>query len=228
MRYLGGKARISKYIISILMNDRKFDQWYVEPFVGGANIICEIPGKRIGNDNCEYLIALLKAIQLGWVPPDMITKEQYYYIKQNQDKYSKELVGFVGFLCSFGGIWFGGYAQNKRGDNFAMSGKNVLLKLSENIKDVIFTCKDYREMEIPKNSLIYCDPPYLNTLGYGEKFNHNIFWDWCREKTKEGHTVFISEYKAPQDFECVKEIGNKNILNSNKIKNTTEKLFISK
>ena len=72
----------------------------------------------------------------------------------------------------------------------------------------------------------YCDPPYENTASYKavDKFNHQEFWEWCRTKSKEGHTVFISEYNAPSDFECIweKEISK---TNPKQKVNKTEKLF---
>ncbi len=61
-------------------------------------------------------------------------------------------------------------------------------------------------MEIPANSLIYCDPPYVNTTGYRDKIDHDTFWQWCRDKAKEGHTVFISSEIAPDDFAIVKKV----------------------
>lgn len=30
-----------------------------------------------------------------------------------------------------------------------------------------------------------------------------FFWQWCRDMVSKGHTVFVSEYNAPDDFECV-------------------------
>ena len=61
-------------------------------------------------------------------------------------------------------------------------------------------------MQIPDNSLIYCDPPYEGTTKYKDDFNHKRFWQWCRNKSNEGHIVFVSEYNAPDDFECVKVV----------------------
>lgn len=80
-------------------------------------------------------------------------------------------------------------------------------------------------MIIPEGSLIYCDPPYAGTAGYYIKFNHDEFWGWCREKRKEGHTVFISEYDAPQDFICLTEIQHKTKLNKNREVERVEKLY---
>ena len=75
--------------------------------------------------------------------------------------------------------------------------------------------------------MIYCDPPYQGTTKYATKgFDHEDFWQWCREMKAQGHTIFISEYNAPDDFKCVweKEVinGFGGKANSNK---GTEKLF---
>lgn len=36
MKYVGSKNRHAKEILPIILKDRKPDQWYVEPFVGGG------------------------------------------------------------------------------------------------------------------------------------------------------------------------------------------------
>lgn len=228
MQYIGSKKQIAKYILPVMLYHRKPGQLWVEPFVGGANLIDKVQGPRWGNDDHIYLVALLKSLQEGYVPPTSITKEEYHHIKQNPDIYPPELVGFVGFLCSFGGKWWRGYAYNNSGVNYADRGSRCLVKQSDNIKGVNFTCMDYRDMDIPDESLIYCDPPYAGTQGsvvYYNKFNHDEFWGWCREKRKEGHTVFISEYDAPQDFICLTEIQHKTKLNKNREVERVEKLY---
>ena len=66
-----------------MIAERKPDQWWVEPFVGGANMIDKVGGKRIGNDSHEYLISLLIAIRDGYIPPKNISKDFYCEIKSN-------------------------------------------------------------------------------------------------------------------------------------------------
>jgi len=222
---MGSKNRIAKYILPIMLAERNPDQWWVEPFVGGANMIDKVEGKRIGSDNHKHLVALHKALQSGWIPPTEVEKEMYYEIKSNQEKYSDELIGFVGFLCSFGGKWWGGYAANKKGDNYADRGSRVLTKQAKSFNGIDFRCCSYLELDIPPNSLIYCDPPYEGTTAYKGGFDHEVFWQWCREKTSEGHIVFVSEYNSPTDFECVKEIEHKTILDKNSQYKRVEKLF---
>ena len=84
----------------------------------------------------------------------------------------------------------------------------------------------YEDLEIPRNSIIYCDPPYAGTTGYKDKFNHDEFWKWCRDKKAEGHTIFISEYNAPKDFKCIwSQELNVSVARNGKHKKAMEKLF---
>lgn len=226
-QFLAKKNRISKEILKIILRDRKQNQWYVEPFCGGCNAIDKVDGLRMANDFNEYLIALWKALQEGWIPPSNVSKELYTDVRLNKDKHTKELVCFIGFLCAFGGKWFGGYAKNSKGDNYAERGARVLIKQIEKLKDVKFFSGSYDEMVLPYNSVIYCDPPYESTTSYKDKFDHKKFWQWCREMTETGHKVFISEYNAPEDFECVWEKEVKTILNKNSQSDKrVEKLFV--
>lgn len=228
MKYLGSKRKIAKFLIPIMELYRKPGQYWVEPFVGGANLIEGASGRRIGNDNHSYLIALLKAVQNGYEPPIYVSRELYYEIKDNPENFPDELVGFVGFLCSFGGRWFEGYAHSKGNRNYGLIGKNALKKQAPFLKGIEFTCVDYRDMKIPNDSLIYCDPPYKHLQGYGKKFDSDVFWDWCRLKKKEGHQVFISEVDAPEDFKCIWERTIPVTLNKNKKDSRIERLFVAK
>lgn len=226
MQYFGGKQRISKQIVEVLNEYRKGNQPLVEPFVGGCNIISKMSGERYCYDINEYLIEMYKAVQNGWTPPAIITEEEYDYIRNNKDK-DKPLTGFVGIGCSYSGKWFGGYARNKTGRNYCLNAHNSILKQLNEIRDIKFDCKDYKELEFD-GCLIYCDPPYKDTTKYpiiGE-FNTEDFWNVMRNWSKN-NTVIISEYEAPYDFECIKEIHTKtDIRNSDgKRENRVERLF---
>ena len=227
MQYMGSKNRISKDLLPIILKDKKEEQFYVEPFVGGANMIDKIGGNRIGADNNKYLISMWQELQKGWTPPTNISQEDYTNIRINKEKHPAHLVCFVGFLCAFGGKWFGGYAKNKKGDNYADRGSRVLTKQIKNLQDVKFINCSYKDLDIPNESIIYCDPPYAGTTKYKDGFNHEEFWEWCRDMTKTGHQVFISEYNAPNDFICVFEKEVKTVLNKNaQTDKRIEKLFV--
>lgn len=230
MKYMGSKRRIAKYILPIILKDRKPGQWYVEPFCGGCNVTEHVDGKRIANDYNEYVVEMWNAlVNRNWQPPTEITEEQYNHIKANKEQYPKELVGFTGIAMTFGATWFGTYARDKRHDNYpkkrAMEGRKNLMKQVERLQGTIFTSSSYCDIALPKNSIIYCDPPYEGVAGYKDKFNHTAFWQWCREKTKEGHSVFISEYNAPNDFECIWQSELKTNMNAKYETKPVEKLF---
>jgi len=63
MRYMGSKNRLAKDLLPIITADLKPNQWYVEPFVGGCNMIDKVNHSlKIGSDINKYLIALLKYV----------------------------------------------------------------------------------------------------------------------------------------------------------------------
>ena len=111
MRYMGGKVRIAKYLVPVLQERLKDKDTFVDLFCGSCNIISAIKApNRIANDLHKELIALHKAVQQGWVPPSVVTEEDYKQAKQAED----HLKAFIGFGCSFSGKYFGGYARCKR------------------------------------------------------------------------------------------------------------------
>jgi site-specific DNA-adenine methylase len=88
---------------------------------------------------------------------------------------------------------------------------------------IVFTSKDYREIEIKKNSVIYCDIPYKGTKGYGLEFNHKEFFDWA---AKQKEPLFISEYNVDDTrFHLVKEIRHISTLSGTTNNAVKEKLY---
>lgn len=228
---MGSKARIAKHILPIILKDRKEGQCYVETMVGGANLIDKVDGWRIASDFNGYLISLLRHCEKGLSCelPDTISEDEYNHIKNNKDCYDDFLVAHCGFNATFGAKWFGGYARPRKVtgyDRDVICGKNSLVKQMPLLKGVKFEHCSYDELEIPPKSIIYCDPPYAGTTKYKDDFNHAEFWKWCREKCKEGHQVFISEYSAPNDFVCVWQKEIQSGLNTNSTKKGIEKLFV--
>lgn len=226
---MGSKNRLAKELIPIITKDLKPNQWYVEPFVGGANLIDKVQHPyKIGADCNRYLIALLQYVQAGGQLPEEITKEEHQKVKEYMDSYPDWYVGFVGFICSYSGRFMAGYVRNnvlkKSGkvEHYQKEHINNLLK--QNLSDTTFIYSDYRSLDIPDNSVIYCDPPYSGTTGYKDAFDSEAFWDWCRQMKAKGHQIYISEYNAPLDFACIwQKDQNKNL--GGTVQATVEKLF---
>lgn len=236
MQYMGGKSRIARSIAEIIneIPRRKIKNCqthcsdnhagcgggdcFVSLFCGSCAVESKVQGfsRKLLNDRHEYLIAMLQGVQQGYNLPEHITLEQYRYIRENKDA-DPVLAGFVGFGCSFGGKWFGGYARNKTGTNYAEQSKRSLLKDMATLQDAQFVCGDYRRLCIPPNSVIYADPPYNNTTGYtGDKFDTTEFWIAMRLLADLGHTVFVSEQEAPPDIQCIWEKPFTRTLDRNK------------
>ena len=119
MKFMGSKNRFAKEILPIILKDRKENQWYVEPFCGGCNLIDKVNGNRIANDINFYLIKMWIKLQEGWIPKKDISREEYNRIRDNKDDYDPWFVGYVGFNCSYSGKWFGGYAGKTKTVNSA-------------------------------------------------------------------------------------------------------------
>ncbi len=215
-----------------MLEYRKENACWVEPFVGGANMIDKVKGWRIGSDLNEYVIALLNEMTKPNFEAPEISEEKYNDIKLSQSEYPKWVVGYAGTQLSFGATWFGSYRRDKKGKrNYCLEARNNVNKQAKNLAGASFKNFAYDELPIPNNSIIYCDPPYdaKATKGkYKNDFDHSSFWQWCREKSKNGHTVFVSEYNAPDDFKCVWQMEMNQRMNNNAdTSKAIEKLFIA-
>lgn len=221
MRYFGGKQRISKQLSQYLNLQLKDNQPFVDLFCGSCNVITKIDNNRlrIANDKHKYLIAMWKALQDGWLPPNEISRREYKLIRENKDD-KPHLSGFVGFGCSFAGKWFGGYASSDS-RNYCLNAYNSTLNKMKHLKGVEFYNHDYTEVDIPKGSLVYCDIPYRNTTQYCKnevgEFNHDEFYQWVRDNSDK-YDIYISEYKknVPEGFEVVWEMKSKQDIRNSK------------
>ena len=230
MKYMGSKSRIEKHILPIMLQDAHENniQTWVEPFVGGGNIIDKVPSsmRRIGCDLNPHTIAAMIAVRDFPVDlPEFVSKDEYLNLKGTDPS---PITSWIRFVCSFGAKFENGYVSNKNGRDYAGEGKRNAIKQSKLIQDVEFLCIDYSQLDV-KDCLIYCDPPYQGTTGYKTgAFDHEKFFDWCRKMKDKGNLVYVSEYAAPEDFTCVWQGEIKTSFASQRVKAThtaLEKLF---
>ena len=202
MWYLGSKNRIAKDLVPIIQSYiNKDTKGYLEPFVGGANVIDKIKHpNKIGCDIHKELIALLnKAKDDVENIPDIITEQEYITVKNNKLSYEDWYVGLVGFCATFGAKYFEGYCRSKKekykGEKTTKAIKN-LKKQSSNLKGIKLIHTSF--LDLPKdkikNYVIYCDIPYKRATKYVTKnFPYEEFYQWAIEMS-EHNTVLISEY----------------------------------
>ena len=178
------------------------------------------------------LIAMWNELQKGWIPPSHITEEEYISVRDNKEKYPDYYVGYVGYHATFGSKYFAGYVRSFKADGVTPRDQSNeayrnTMKQVPSIKDVLFTHGDYKEHKI-KNAVIYCDPPYQGTTKYEtETFNYDEFWNWCRRMSKE-NWLFVSEYNAPNDFECIWSKENLANFDCNRGNDTSKKIRVEK
>ena len=235
MRYVGSKNRVSKYLVPVIQSFISDNcKGYIEPFVGGANVIDKIKcDVKIGYDINKYLIALLNHVKITTDDiPEEISREHYYDVKNNKENYEEWYVGLIGFCGAFGANFFGGYATNGNNPRYKNTpyheSKNSIIKQSIHLKDIIFECRDYKDLDNLSGYVIYCDSPYKGVFGYKFNFIHDEYYEWLRKMCVR-NIVLISEYEMPEDFECIWEKPYTSSL-SDKNKSTIkrERLFMYK
>jgi DNA adenine methylase len=215
MRYLGGKSRLAKKIAQAIMSDTDIRENYLEPFVGGGSVLSEMTPyfKNVwASDLDPDIILLWKELQNGWTPPSNLSEEEYELLKHSEPS---ALRSFAKYGCSFGGKPWGGYARGN-GQNYADESKRNLLRQLPAIKPVQFEECDFVSWTDLENTVIYCDPPYINTTsyqslayvdpkGYKMFFDHARFWN-VMDKWSKVTQVYVSEKCAPAGWESVWQI----------------------
>lgn len=204
MAYLGGKSKGSDHIIKIL-NNSVFDGYdYIEPFCGYCHILRRIKKKKsyIACDSNELLVVLLNNIQKGG--KDYVVNKSEYKKLKAEPSINPIKASYAAFTYSYNGKYFGGYVCKYKGRNYPKERKRYYASLYKNEtfqKTKIYN-RDYKWISNVKDKLIYCDPPYMNTTEYDDKFDSDMFWETVR-KASEKNYIFVSEYNAPSDFICI-------------------------
>jgi DNA adenine methylase len=118
---MGSKARIAKEILPIMLEYRDEGMTWVEPMVGGGNMIDKVDGKRIGADINKYLIEALILISDGSRLPknnSEFTETDYieccnHLRNGSKTRFSEGMIGYAMFSFSFGAKWLGGWSRGK-------------------------------------------------------------------------------------------------------------------
>jgi DNA adenine methylase len=203
MRYMGGKAKIAKHIVSAIMTDTEARDRWVEPFVGGANVIEHAAPhfrQARGYDLHPDLILLWKHVASGGALPETVTREMYAAHRHAEPSW---LRGVIGFGASFGGKWFGGYGAQKidarhRHETVYPGSRSTLLRqgaVFASHPDIRFERSDYVHVNPAPGSVVYCDPPYLGTTAYASgAFDHRRFYQVIQSWAADCF-VYVSEYQ---------------------------------
>ena len=240
MVYMGSKGRLAKHIAPIINEAvKKSNGMLFEPFCGGCNITPHFAGRVFANDLNEGLISLFKEAISGRKFPEYVDIEMHRAAKNGE--YDKALTAYIGFCASYNGRYFSGFVGNgyhtvngyhtaRRKRDYQKENIRSFNKTVASLKampSLTLSSRPYTDLEIPENSVIYCDPPYEGTSQYKiGGFDHDRFWQWA-EVMSESNTVFVSEYSTRSDLFV--PIWSKDIPSpiGGTSKRATEKLYIS-
>ena len=164
MVYMGSKSHIAKHIVPIIqsyIDKNPTNTVYIEPFVGGANVIDKIKCPlRMGCDLNKYVIALFGHLQNGGELYESVSRELYNEAREdwkNQGgKFKDWELGNIGFLASYNGRFFDGgyskpvYEKTKNGlryrDYYQENKRNILKQVSnKEFNKIDFLNLDYRD-----------------------------------------------------------------------------------
>lgn len=251
MIYQGGKTRISKHIVPLILDNKP--EVIVEPFVGGANFTRELlnygfNGEIVINDLCKEMTCLFKSVLEGWKPDisNYPSREEYLEFRKNRLTHECNPVkNWSSVGATFNGVQWSSYVENKliKGKTSTRNYAEKSIRASIKTFEVLYKNRDRITINqgsyeaLTKLATIgttfYCDPPYFGTRGYlgSGKFDNETFWITARKWSLMGADVFVSEETAPQEIGAItvweKEInrgcGTHNM--GSKAKNSTEKLF---
>lgn len=200
VQYQGGKSRLAPRFAPVLRDALELSGVFVEPFVGGFNIVPALrrAGARLErivcNDAHPGLAVLYSSVRDGWLPPAAVSEAEYARLRA-ECKWDKPETAFAAFGLSFAAKEWGGYARNQRGDDFCGQARRGLLKKRQDMQGVDFVVGDYRELSIPDGAVVYLDPPYAGTTGYSAGVGKD-FLQWS-ERIAERCSVFLSEFFVP-------------------------------
>lgn len=67
---------------------------------------------------------------------------------------------------------------------------------------------DYDQLDIPRKSLIYCDPP--DDIAGEKMFNYEKFYRWCDDRVFDDYHVLIFDYvgRVPPNFIKIRSVGH--------------------
>jgi len=218
--YQGGKKRIGQEIAQIIyqvVTDIEKEagikyKGYCEPFCGMLGVYQHIPElfkdhkpplKYLAGDRNDELVLMWKAVQKGWKPPTKCSKTEFEKLKKSPKKSPKK--SFIGHAASIRGVYMGCYFDR---NNIPHQQKSVV-EIGKKVKALNFKGGDYTQFTNLKDFVIYCDPPYLDTLHiyktegkYDTFFDSKKFYEWCK-KMSEHNLVFVSEFKMPKEFKKI-------------------------
>lgn len=192
--YHAGKTNLAPHISKIIFKKAKDNTHiknYAEPFSGMARVGVRVMEddkdkvfkKYMFSDVNDTIAVFFKALKRGWLPNTNVPTQQQW-VAYKKSKAVSAQKSFIGYTLGFGGQYFGGarvreYRDNKKfAANYLESKRRYLKKLKPYFTSSKYSFKQKSVFDLDfKNTVIYCDPPYVATAYRAKKI-------WDKEKEK--------------------------------------------
>lgn len=197
MQYAGGKTRIAKFIVPHLIGHGR-PVW--DAFAGGLAISSALHAAGARVLTCDVRKGLItlyqKCVAGDWTDTRDCSREEYAELAAAKDPDCPR-TAFVSAACSFGGKYFGGYAapNSTHPRGYAHAGRELLRKKLGS-HPWVFECMSFFDLDPGPEFVVYCDPPYRGTIGYGSTFDTDAF-DHAVLAWGAVTPTFVSEYELP-------------------------------
>jgi DNA adenine methylase Dam len=210
--FTGSKYRLLEQILPEFDYTKKY---FCDIFAGGGSVYTNIVDKYekiLINDIIEDLIGIHK----GLIESDIIVEKtkSLCVSKENQDAYlklrrnynnNKSPEGLYALMlcCTNNMMRFNKsfeFNQSFGKRTFSDSTQKKIDEFTNHIRPykdkIIFISKHFNEIKINKPSMVYLDPPYMETeAGYNSYFNidDNVkLYNYCKELDKNGSSFMLS------------------------------------
>jgi site-specific DNA-adenine methylase len=196
--YHAGKAFLAKTISTIIhkkIEENPSIKNYAEPFSGmqrvGIQVMVDdkhkVFKKYYFSDVIPRISVFFKALHKGWLPNTRaVTQKKWESYKKNNKPSAQKT--FIGYTLGFAGQYFGGskpaankppHAKTEEWTSIVLKRKKEYIKsLQPYFKSSKYVYKEKSVFDMDyKNTIIYCDPPYVATA-----FRAKKIWDKEKEK----------------------------------------------
>lgn len=223
IKWVGGKRRIAKLISSYMPKD--FDNYY-ELFLGGGAVFLNshnlfknkylsdlntdlITTYKVVRDDIESLIDALQEHAKN-------NCAEYYYEVRSKHDLTNPISIASRFIYLNKTCFSGMYRVNSKGrfnspyayyKNPLICDIDALLDCNKALQGVELNCASFNEIQVSKNSVVYCDPPYYKSTDPYNKTNFSkthqtLLAIRSQEWIKNGCKVILSN----SDTELIREL----------------------
>ena len=231
LNYTGNKFKLLNQIIPVFPKVQKF----ADVFCGGLNVGINVDADVVfANDRMKPLIEMYEYFQLHSI--DEILSDIYIIItvynlsKTNKDGFIKlrndynvekdPLKLFVLSCYSFNNIirFNNSYEYNssfgKDKGSFNKSIETNLIEFVDRLqsKTIVFSSRDFRELDYSSVDLVYCDPPYLiSNAMYND--GKRCFGDWSKQDDADLLQILDAVHQNGKMFALSNVIEHKGLVN---------------